>query len=445
MTLLMPDTAHDQREYRLRCGAGAFLATALMSLSAWAQGAPEFELVPIHYSARTPTNRLTGLEPMVAARLPAGSDREFLKWFLGAAGVPAESQVLVFSKTSLQRNRIHPRMPRALFFSDDLYVGWVPGGLVELTVADPALGLVFYQLDPRASAPEAGFQREAACLSCHAGSMTRNLPGLILRSVHPDERGEPIVSAGSSLVGHDTPFERRWGGWYVTGQHGTARHLGNETARVTAHGVGMDVEAGANLTTLEGRFPAGLFLRTDSDLVALMVLEHQVLTHNRLNEGALRVRRWSHYQRELRRELGDPPVDEPVGTALRVVQNETERIVEALLFVDEIALPEGGIRGAGDFEKAFVANRRLDPDGRSLKDFDLQTRLFRWRCSYLIYSEAFDYLPAELRWSVLRRLDEVLLSTTAMGRFAHLPADERRAIREILLSTHVDFAKASRL
>jgi hypothetical protein len=230
----------------------------------------------------------------------------------------------------------------------------------------------------------------------------------------------------------------------VTGAHGTARHLGNVVARATGQDALLDREAGANLTDLSPFFAAAPYLRPDSDIVALMVLEHQVNMHNRLVQGALRVRKWMAYQRDLQRELGEPVSEEPTGTALRVLRSETERIVEHLLFCDEIALPEGGIRGAGDFERAFRHNRVADPAGRSLKDFDLQTRLFAWRCSYMIYAEAFNTLPTALRTQIYRRLRDILSPAEPPQRFAHLDRTQRTALREILPATKPELAAAWR-
>ncbi|MFN0066284.1 MAG: hypothetical protein ACKVYV_01485 [Limisphaerales bacterium] len=408
-----------------------------------AQTTPDYELPPIDYSASAPSNRLTAFQARLGAAAsarPAAQGREFLRWLLEQLDVPVASQVLVFSKTSLQRDLISPEHPRAVYFNDDLYVGTVPGGILEIAVTDPQLGLVFFKLDAREPARPLRFERDGDCLSCHGGSMTRHWPGLLVRSVTPDSRGEPISSAGSTLVDHDTPLADRWGGWYVTGQHGALRHLGNGIARA---GGEMNREPGANLTDLSPFFATNRYLRPDSDLVALLVLEHQVGMHNRLCEGALRARKWAHYQRTLQRELGETPGDAPTGTWLRVVQGETERIVEWLLFCDEAPLPGGGVRGAGDFEQSFTARGPFDSRGRSLREFDLRTRLFKHRCSPLIHSEAFAALPPELHAAVLRRLEEVLSATTPPPRFSHLPADERRAIREILLATHPAYAAAA--
>ena len=419
----------------LRCLTAALLSGFASVPESFAQGSPDYELPPIEYSTTEASNRITRLTAKLNASRPRVHEGRFLRWLLQETDVPVESQVLVFSKTSLQRDLITPRQPRSLYFNDDLYIGWVPGGLMEVTVTDPKLGMVFYALDSRDTEAPLRFQRDGDCLSCHGGSMTRSWPGLMIRSVYPDGRGDPITSAGSTLVTHDTPIEQRWGGWYVTGKHGDTRHLGNVTARDGGRDAVLDREAGANLSSLEKFFPTGNYLRPDSDIVALMVLEHQVLMHNRLCEGALRVRKWSHYQRQLQKEMGEPIADHPVGTALRVLTHETDRILEALLFAEEIRLPDAGIQGAGDFEKAFAKNRRPDGAGRSLKDFDLRTRLFTFRCSYMIYSEAFESLPADLKNNVLRQLDGILTAKNPPTKFAHLPATERSAIRDILLAT----------
>jgi hypothetical protein len=404
------------------------------------QSIPDYELEPIRYSESTPSNAVTRLErEFQSGALPAiASDRDLLRRCLDTLKVPPESQVLVFSKTSLQRRRISPETPRALYFSDDAYVGWVPGGIMELAITDPHLGLVFYQVDPRATNPSQAVTRDPDCLSCHASSQTRNWPGLMVRSVVPDSEGEPISSAGSHLISHESPFEARWGGWYVTGRHGNARHQGNVMAR-NSRQPQLDTERGANQTNLASLFDTDRYLQPESDIIALLVLEHQVEMHNRLSTGGLRVRRWMHYQQQLQRELGEPVSAQPAGTALRVLESEARRIVEYLLFVNEAPLPEG-LQGNSNFLNAFRANRKADPAGRSLKDLHLHGRLFTHRCSYMIHSLAFASLPGELQTRVFRELDRVLSAPETPAPFQHLEAAERHTIREILLATVPCFA-----
>lgn len=409
-----------------------------------AQNLPDYELPPINYSATTTSNQIDAVQRRLAAgdfTLRGADERETLARCLAGLGVPVESQVLVFSKTSLQRKLISPQTPRAIYFSDDCYVGWVPGGLTEIAVTDPQLGLAFYRFDPREDGP-LRFERDADCLSCHAGPLTRSWPALLVRSVFPDATGEPISRAGSFVTTQESPLAERWGGWYVTGRHGSMLHMGNGIAREHGATVELDRQAGANLTNLAKLFPTGRYLRPGSDIVALMVLEHQVGMHNRIAEGALRVRKWLHYQASLQRELGEPVSPIPTGTALRVVESEAQRIVEHLLFVGEASLPDGGLQADPEFQAAFSSNRRADSQGRSLKDFDLRTRLFTYPCSYLIYSAAFDSLPPALKAAVYRKLREVLMAEQPAKPFAALPPTKRRAIREILLATKPDLVAA---
>ncbi len=420
---------------------GFWLALALPV--AWAQGPAEYEQPPLRYSATPASNAVSALQARLTAGTwspPGTTERDRLRAVLDVLGVPVESQVLVFSKTSLQRALIGPRRPRAVYFSEDCYVGWVPGGLIEVAVTDPVLGVAFYRVDPR---DRAGMriERDPDCLSCHGAALTRHWPGLIVRSVFPDATGEPLTAAGSFLIGHESPLAERWGGWYVTGLSGSLRHLGNVTAHLQGRDAVLDRAAGANLTNLSRFFPVTDYLRPDSDIVALLVLEHQTGMMNRLVTGTLRVRQWLAYQQNLQRERGEPVSDEPVGAARRVVESEARRILEYLLFCGEAAFPPEGIRGGSAFAEAFLRHRRPDAHGRSLKDFDLRTRLFTWRCSYMIYSQAFAALPPALYAAVARGLGEVLNAAAPPPAFRHLPAEERAVIREILAATKPDLTR----
>jgi len=178
-----------------------------------------------------------------------------------------------------------------------------------------------------------------------------------------------------------------------------------------------------------------MHLRPDSDIVALMVLEHQCEMHNRLSRSMLRVRKWADYQKNIYKALGEEEPAEPSGTLLTVLNGARDDLVEYLLFKDEVALPDGGISGTGDYEKAFRKNRVKDSEGRSLKDFDLKTRLFKYRCSYMIYSEAFENLPPVLKRAVYEKMFAILEAEEPPDECRHLPSRERRAIREILLAT----------
>lgn len=384
-----------------------------------------------------PRSALTGaLASGLLADIDAPNDR--LRAVLHAAGVSEASQVLVFSKTSLQDRLISPRHPRAIYFNDDCYIGYVPGGLIEYGDADqdPAVGSGLFALDPRDGA-DATLTASTQCLSCHGGSRTNNRPGFLVRSVFPDAEGFPITSAGSHLVGHDTPLRDRWGGWYVTGEHGDARHMGNMFAIESDNGnADYDREPGANITDLSPYFNTDRYLEPTSDIVALMVLEHQVTMHNLLTQGSSLVHEQAERSRSLAEYLEEPFDPAKNETLQRVIASNAEKIVNHLLFCDEIALTQPVVGGEA-FQQAFRANRREDQRGRSLKDFDLRTRMFKYRCSYMVYSRAFGLMPGLLKDAVVQKLRAILTGADNDPAYEHLPAEERRAILGILRETGV--------
>ena len=397
----------------------ALLATWLLGLST-AHATDAFELPPILYSETAPTDRVASFRERLERgdwSCDAHDPKVFLREVLRTLEVPEESQVLVFSQTSQQLSRISPYTPRAIYFSDDCYVGWVQGGLLEISASDPRLGTTFYLLERRRGQPPR-LLRDGGCLSCHGGGKTGGVPGLLVRSVYTDPSGLPIFSAGSFLTSDRSPFEERWGGWYVTGQHGKQRHMGNSIAeRVDRDArldssIRLDRDAGANRTSLAGLFSTAPYLHETSDIVALMVLEHQVAVHNAFVQASFATRRAQYRQRQLGRAL-NPTNDEtdeslrPDGIGRRILEREAEKVVEFLLFHQEAPLRDDVVGGAA-FEQSFLSRRRATADGHSLRDFDLRRRLFRYRLSYMIHSSAFDTLPRELKDRIYRRLWDVL-------------------------------------
>ncbi len=414
--------------------------TLLFTVPAIADDA--FEMPPINYSATLPTDRIARLSDALKSGAvdldPGLPEKAFVARLLEILEVPAASQVLVFSKSSLQNAHIHPRQPRALYFSDDLYFGWSHGSdIFEIISTDPKLGVVFYLIERHPKSGNIEFIRESAeCFSCHAGGRTGGRPGMVIRSLYVEESGQPIFSAGSFNVDHTTPFEDRWGGWYVTGYHGDARHLGNIFSEALPDGrATFDREPGANLEKLDRFIDPDDYLVPTSDIVALMVMEHQAAMHNQLIEGDYTVRSAIYRSRQLNRELG---LDDPDGlsdSCRRIIHHQAEKIIAALLFQDEAPMPAGGVDSKGPFMAAFGDTAIPNRDGRSLRDFQLLDRLFKYRCSYMIYSEAFRNLPRELLDEVLARLDAVLLGRDEGTLGDHLSDSERERIREILVDT----------
>lgn len=390
-----------------------------------------FELGPIHYSASEPKNNTSELAKKIYAPVNGVfSDLDFLKAILEELDVPAESQVLVYSKTSAQKKRIFPRYPRAIYFSESTYVGYVPGGAVEVITHDPRLGLVFYLIESKRSKLEqenrnVGFKviREKSCLSCHVTSNTRDVPGLFLRSVMTDDHGEVDFKQESHIVDDETPLSKRWGGWYVTGNWSGVKHMGN------------DFKGRSKLQKLEnliGKIQVNRYIKSTSDVAALMVLEHQCKIHTILVEAKLLYERAVHLENALKLTGA---FNGENSAAMRTARNSAEEIVSALLFCNEADIAGDGIQGGREFEEAFTAMARSAKSGKHLRKFRLYGRLFKYRCSYMIHSEAFDALPDMLKKLTFKRLHEVLTAETPPEKYQHLKRREKKIILEILQET----------
>lgn len=400
--------------------------------------AVDYDQPPISYSTAAvddPVARLARRIERGEARLTWDADHGWLPSLLAALHVPVSSQVLVFSKTSLQRQFIAPDAPRALYFNDEVYIGTVQGGAVlEIAATDPRQGTVFYVLPQKRGAASTLSRQTHECLQCHdSNSFTGGVPGLVMRSVYPDAGGQPIFTAGSFVTDHRTRWEDRWGGWYVTGTYGTMRHLGNQTFADGIDPTQIDRTPGANLTALTGRFAADAYLGQGSDVVALMVLGHQVQMHNLLTRASYDTRLALRDAEVMNQALGRPPGERSESVQRRIA-SAAEALLRHLLFVGEPLL-NGPVSGNPAYVRDFIAMGPRDGQGRSLRDLDLGRRLLRFPCSWLIQSEAFDALPSEVRELTIERLRQVLVGEDRTPDFAHLDAADRRAIGELLVAT----------
>jgi len=398
----------------------------------------DFEGPPIEYSKALPANRISQLQQRLGRGevvLKHDGSMGYLRSVLQELEIPISSQSLVFSRTSLQLRRISPETPRALYFNDSIYLGFCLGGdVLEISVADPVLGAVFYTLDQQKSSGIPQFERQTDnCLVCHSSSRTEGVPGHLIRSLMVEPSGQPVLSAGSRNVNHTTPLEERWGGWYVTGLHGSQKHLGNLIISRDAVPDPIENAQGMNETSLEDRFRVDRYLTAHSDIVALMVLEHQVFVHNRITRATFTTREALHYEAALNEALKNPPGTRLESTSRRI-QNAGDRLVEALLFSGEAKIVEP-ISGTSGFSKEFSGSGPRDSQGRSLRDLDLTSRMFRFPCSYLIYSDSFRTLPQEMQSYVWKRIREVLAGNDMSGKFVHLSPEDRQAITEILQDT----------
>lgn len=418
--------------------------TATMSLLAIlffstvaAEAADEFEHPPINYSKSKPDNAVSRLQSKLnrgTTKLKYDDEFGYLKSVLKSLDIPVESQMLVFSKTSMQRSRISPRTPRAIYFNDDVYIGYCQlGNVLEISAVDPKLGTVFYTLDQTETKTPRFSRNSSNCLVCHAGSRTGHIPGHLVRSLYVGRSGHPIFSAGSHTVDQTTPLKDRWGGWYVTGKHGGQTHLGNLIIDGREVREPVDNKKGQNVTSLTGRFNVKKYLSPHSDITALMVLEHQTLVHNRITKAGFAARQALHYEAEINKSLGEPAGTRRESTNSRI-SGAGDKLVEALLMVDETKLT-APLKGTSGFEQVFTKRGPRDKQGRSLRDLDLKSRLFKHPCSYLIYSRAFDELPRDMRDYVWRRLWQVLVKNRDSQKFAHLTAEDKRAIVAIIRAT----------
>lgn len=382
-----------------------------------------FDEGTINYSKAKDTSPIARLQERIdkgEVKLPHDDKFGYLLALLDELRVPTNSQMLVFSKTSFQRERISPKTPRALFFNDDVYVGYVAGSpLLEISTVDPKLGGVFYTLD-QVKIDRPKFVRTDQCLECHASAKTMGVPGHLVRSFSTDDQGIVDLSSGVSLVNHRTPFEERWGGWYVTGQHGDQKHRGNLVGKEAIARHEKEPNYLGNQTDLSQFFDVTDYPMAGSDIVALMVMEHQLHMHNfltRLNyEATIALQQYGH---------------------INYLKNVVEAFLKYLLFVEEAPLT-APVKGSAAFAARFTAAGPKDKQGRSLRDFDLQTRLFKHPCSYLIYSDAFNAMPEKLKARIYERLWDILNGTDTSEAFQALTPESRRAIREILINTKKD-------
>ncbi len=405
-----------------------------------AQSTPDYDLAPVSYSSSKDDNTITRLQSAMDAQrrvLPGSTAGQILRALLDELGIPVSSQMLVFSKTSLQRELISPLNPRAVYFNRDFYVGYVPGGVIEVVACDDAKGMMFYSFDPNKPVAERKFVRSQECMTCHASSNTMGVPGLLVRSVFSEEDGQPLLAWGSSVTTPASPLSERWGGWYVTGSHGESRHRGNKWVTTTETGQHKYHKGhGQNVMDLSVYFDTEKHLADTSDILALMVMEHQIEVHNTLAAAKMGYARRVYLGKAI--NGGEYDLNSP--GARKMLQGYVDSILRVLLFAGEAKLPEDGIEGSEDFQQAFT-RRGVRHAGHSLRDLRLEKRLFKYRCSYMIFSESFDQLPAAIKTRVLMKLHHLLTGKERDSRLPALSGREKERIHAILSHRHPGYRK----
>ncbi len=384
----------------------------------------------IRYSDGARTDVVTALDRAVQAgdtELGFEPTTGYLLAVLDALDIPVESQVTVFSETSFQARWVTPENPRAIYFNDTVAVGWVRGAdVLEVASLDPTQGVLFFSIDQQ-SAERPQIRRNNQCLACHLSWDTLGIPGLTTLSTLPMP-DDPNAYAIGWVTDHRIPLSDRWGSWYVTGAPPSLQHLGNSTVPMETV-PGPDADPAPALETLDGLFDLNGYPTPYSDIVALLVLEHRTRMTNLLVRTGWEARIAGYGGTTAARPPGGPAADR--------VQEAAHDLVDYLLFVYEAPLP-AGIRSTSGFADWFSAQGPFDSQGRSLHQLDLDGRLLRYPCSFLIYTDAFDALPELAKDAVYRRMWEVLSGQATDDRYGHLTLDDRRAVVEILRETKPD-------
>lgn len=344
----------------------------------------------------------------------------YLPAVLEALDIAPDAQMLVFSKTSVQAARISPAHPRAIYFRDDVVVAHVPDAPgLELVAIDPARGATFYTLADDADGRPRVTPSDA-CLRCHHGANTAGVPGIYVGSVLPGPGGAPLRDQSAIITDHTTPFDDRWGGWYVTAARTAQPGRSNAMASNPAEPDRLVRDVPAAAPSLAALVDVRPYLAPTSDIVALMVFEHQTQFTNLVTRVGWQARLVA---------AGATRADGPDG-----LDDDIADLADYALFVDEATLT-GPVEGVSTFARRFAAGGRRDAQGRSLRDLDLTTRLFRYPLSYLLGSAQFEALPAEVRARVFERIGRVLRGEVTGARYRHLTPALRAETRAVARDT----------
>ena len=361
----------------------------------------------------------------------------YLRSVLQALSIPIESQMVVFSKTSLQMHLISPRTPRTIFFNDQVVVAWVPHEpFIEVTAEDSRQGVIFYSLDQKPADRPAFARHQEDCTVCHESYATLGVPGMLVRSVFPDSDGRQMRQFGEYVSDHRSPFEERWGGWYVTGKQVSLRHMGNTTVHDPNGPNALVTSDRVDHAPAKVELDPAIYLSGESDVVALLVFDHQMQMINLLTRIGWDTR-FALYQERMASPVLERTSASERDLTKRLLQEDAQELVDYLLFIDEAPL-EGRVEGSSGFARKFAARGPRDHKGRSLRDFDLQHRLMRYPCSYMIYSPAFDALPAQAKAAIYERLWQILSGHETSRKYSRLSLADRQAMVEILRDTKPD-------
>ncbi len=410
----------------------------------------------IGYAQAAQNNSIARLQARIdrgAVKLQYSAPRGYLDSLLKALAIDPSSQALVYSHTSVQTGAISAAKPRAIYFNDETYVGYVQGvgENIEIAAMDSKLGQVFYILPNRPSESVQLQRKILDCLACHDTYELSGggVPRFLLMSTYTDVLGNQLTHEGQIITSDETPLKYRWGGWYVTGQSGNQVHLGNIQVHSVYELVHLDKVRRGNLATLDGLFNTRPYLTDKSDIVALLVLQHQVDVQNLITRVNFEVRealakagKGRSRSAGIARPAGSgggASVELPDKTR-EALKEYMDSLVDSMLFVGATRFTSPIVGNSG-FKAWFEARGPRDRRGRSLRDLDLTTRLFKYPLSYLVYSASFDALPDYAKSYIYGRFAEILTGEDASGTYSYLSDSDREAILQILTATKPAFAR----
>ncbi|MDR2213897.1 MAG: hypothetical protein LBE21_09785 [Pseudomonadales bacterium] len=419
----------------------ASLALSVGPAASLAQSALGAEYEAIGYAkeaTHNPVARLLARLQSGETQLEYSPTRGYFDSFIAELGIDPSSQVLVFSPTSLQYRLINQRTPRGLYFADDIYIGFVQHStIVEVATEDELLGTVFYIFNNvKDTTQPLVREKDGRCLVCHDsnGLGVGGVPTVMAMSGLFDQRGNLLRDFSAGNTTDQTPLADRWGGWYVSGQHGAQGHLGNVILNDASQLPQVEQLQRGNLDSLETLFDTTPYLRATSDIVALLVLEHQLTVQNQLTyvkfKAPMVLQRAGHPEA---RDAASWDALPPNGQ--RALRRMLNKLADTLLFVDAAPFTER-ISGNADYVNWFQNQGPRDAQGRSLREFDLNTRLFHYPLSYLVFSPSIDALPPYAKDYLYQELASRLQNDETLAASEH----ERHAALAILAAIKDDFA-----
>ena len=348
------------------------------------------------------------------------NEKDYLNWLLNELYISKHSQLLVYSTTSLQLSRISPYNPRAIYFSDDLYLGYVPGGQIEVIGIDPQLGAIPYIFDlpQKNEIKHPKIYRSTRCMKCHASQEFGGSPSLLLSSVIPAHGGGTIDSFRKNSFGHEIQFKDRFGGWHITGHNPFPISWANQIGVMSNNKVGRIPNPPGKYFKWE-KYPT-----KSSSIISHLLLEHQVGFTNRCIDIIYRYR-------ELISKTSNLEIDQK---RKKFISQGTGKLLNYLLFKNEVPLENFRITSNDAFLNDFQTSSN---NSSKLRRLNLKSRLFDYRCSYMIFSNSFSGLPLEFKIELFNQLFKIMApkQKSVPDEFSYLEEKEREIIHQVLTAS----------